>query len=386
MTKKPKKNEHIEIGERVTIFKSGKRGVYTADFHYQGHRTRSLRTRNRKLAIQRAKLIDAELINGTFTLQDNKKPKTTPLRKRIDDAITQFIEWHRTEGRRYRTYRRYQGILTEFCGFAGSKRVVHLDDVTLVLVDAYRADRKQSLSERSMHNEGQLIKGFLAWCEEREFVAQNPLYKRRFSRPKPKARKAPSLSEFNAVLELASELRMPQFAFLAFTGARSGECRSVLSVDVDFDDGWIHIRSRPGFETKNGEDRKVPMHPRLRSILEELPKRNCGWFFRSLPSSRYPQGDHHINVKRLNEDFKKLLTRLDLPVGRDEGFTLHSLRRFFRTTAVNSGVPERVVDLWIGHRDTKQMGTIYYDLSDEASQKFMRTVSFDAKSTDNEVD
>ena len=386
MTRKPKKNEHIEVGERVTNYKSGKRGVYTADFHYQGHRTRSLRTRNRKPAIQRAKLIDAELINGTFTLQAKQASKQPTSRRRLEDTIEAYIIWHKTGGRRYRTYRRYRGILNELLDFAQKSAVVYITDVTLVLIDAYRVERKEALAERSMANEARLIKHFLGWCEEREFIPRNPLWKTKIPRPKPKARKAPSLENVNAALQLASDLRTPQLAFLAFTGARAGECRNLRCLDVDLDGGWIHIRSRLGFETKNGEDRKVPLHPRLRSILEDLAtQRNC-WFFRALPSNRYPNGDHYISVKRLNEDFKKLLTRLDLPVGRDEGFTLHSLRRFFRTTAVNSGVPERVVDRWIGHRDTKQMGTIYYDLSDEASQKFMQTVSFAEKHAANECD
>ena len=56
---------------------------------------------------------------------------------------------------------------------------------------------------------------------------------------------------------------------------------------------------------------------------------------------------------------------------------MHSLRRFFRTSAVNAGVPERAVDLWIGHAaDKRSVQTIYYDLSDVSSQTFMVKVQF----------
>lgn len=71
-----------------------------------------------------------------------------------------------------------------------------------------------------------------------------------------------------------------------------------------------------------------------------------------------------------------MVTARELPAGRDDGFTIHSLRRFFRTTCVNAGVPERVADLWLGHNDGKSMGSIYYDLSDEDSQRFMNMVPF----------
>lgn len=35
------------------------------------------------------------------------------------------------------------------------------------------------------------------------------------------------------------------------------------------------------------------------------------------------------------------------------GFVIHSLRHFFETFAVNAGIPQRVIDTWLGHRSDK---------------------------------
>ena len=67
-------------------------------------------------------------------------------------------------------------------------------------------------------------------------------------------------------------------------------------------------------------------------------------------SKKFPEGGHFINTKRLNEDLLEVLKKLDMPHRRqDGGFTVHSLRHFFKAIAVNAGVPERAVDVWLGH-------------------------------------
>jgi hypothetical protein len=43
---------------------------------------------------------------------------------------------------------------------------------------------------------------------------------------------------------------------------------------------------------------------------------------------------------------------------------------------VNRGIPQRVVDTWLGHRSDRSMASIYYRLTDEESQNFMRQVPF----------
>jgi integrase len=84
-----------------------------------------------------------------------------------------------------------------------------------------------------------------------------------------------------------------------------------------------------------------------------------------------------INRGAVNRQFQRLVDRLGMPTGRPDGFTLHSLRRFFESHTINAFVPQRVIDTWLGHSSDKPMGALYYGHPhDEVSQKFMRQVPF----------
>ena len=65
-----------------------------------------------------------------------------------------------------------------------------------------------------------------------------------------------------------------------------------------------------------------------------------------------------------------------MPTGRKDGFVIHSLRHFFETFCVNAGIPQRVIDTWLGHRSDKSMAAVYYRLTDIDSQTFMSKVPF----------
>jgi site-specific recombinase XerD len=152
---------------------------------------------------------------------------------RIVEAAQEFTAFSETENRRMRTVVKQRGILNRFADFAKTNGVERLVDVDLRLIDLYRTSRSATLSAKSMHNEGQLLKQFLAWCAERELVPKNPLASRRFRPPKAVPREGPSLDQINAILRTASVIRIPVLATLAFTGARSGEVAHLHVEDVE---------------------------------------------------------------------------------------------------------------------------------------------------------
>ena len=90
-----------------------------------------------------------------------------------------------------------------------------------------------------------------------------------------------------------------------------------------------------------------------------------------------PPGDRPANVKLLNERFQQGAQGLDQPTGRtDSGAVRHSLRHFFETACVNAGVPQQVVDAWMGHGPGRVMLVFYYTLHIPVSQRCMQQVPF----------
>ena len=76
---------------------------------------------------------------------------------------------------------------------------------------------------------------------------------------------------------------------------------------------------------------------------------------------------------------------MNLPAGlKEDGYTIHSLRHFFETYCVNAGIPQRVVDAWMGHSGDKSMSAVYYDLDDHESQRFMQKLDNPFVSNDKE--
>ena len=118
----------ILIGERVRIYPRGKKKTYCADFWYDGkHQRRSLKTRNLKVARQKALQLEAQLLEGDL--------QPAPLPWPLDKAIEAYLEHVKTENRRPKTITKYKGFFRVFREFAESNNVFRLSQVTLALVD-----------------------------------------------------------------------------------------------------------------------------------------------------------------------------------------------------------------------------------------------------------
>ena len=361
--------DRVPVGDRETIYPRGKKKTYVADFWSDGvHRRQSLKTSNKKEAVKRATRLAAQLDEGTF----HRPPPAVSVRQAIDDYLAHL----RAEGRARKTVVKYTGVLNAFAAFLSAHRAAKLSQVTARHYDSYKAQRAPVRHRKTLYVEAVILKQWLKWCLSRRLVADNPLAGVKLAKPPLAPKGGPTLDQMNLLLSAADEPLRHQLAVLALTGMRSGELQRLRPEDVDLMDGWVHIVSRPGAETKTRASRKVPIHGRLRAVLEALPKGERPYLFTAGPSGKYPGGDHHINTKRLTEGFVRLAARLGLPTGRPDGFTIHSLRHFLETFCVNAGIPQRVIDTWLGHRSDQSMAAVYYKLADADSQAFMTKVPF----------
>ena len=239
--------------------------------------------------------------------------------------------------------------------------------------------RTQDHDPATVFHETVVIRQLFRWAKKRGKIASNPLAEYESHKPPRKHKPVLVLEQVHAILRKCSTTRAAQIATLAMTGMRSGELQGLRRANVDLTGGWITIADQVTGPTKTKRTRKVPIHPALQKRLRHVQNEGHDLFFTSEPSRKYPNGGRPINTKRLCEYFKSAAKKAGVP----DGFTIHSLRHFFKSFAVNHGVPERAVDVWLGHSDGSVRG-LYYHVTDGESKSFMYGLPFgDAPDAEN---
>src|SRR5690606_10989777 len=119
---------------RVKIRKRGKKGTWVAHFHHDGdHRKKSLKTTNKKVAIERAIKLESELQDGTYQNSDSEI--------QTKEAIARHIACLVTAKKARKTVVRYQGILTKLHEFSEKTKKRLLRQISETLFDQFREER-----------------------------------------------------------------------------------------------------------------------------------------------------------------------------------------------------------------------------------------------------
>jgi integrase len=351
--------------------------MWTADYSFinvdgkSQHSRKSLGTRNRQIAEQRARELEVKLTKGEFK-PEPAGPTST------QRAIDAFIGAKETEGASGKTLTKYCAELENYDKFLKQHRANTLQNINVRLDDLYRSHRMQidGLETYTIYSHTMIRKSWLAWCVTRNLLAASPLAGVKFPRPRRRKYPAATLQQLNQILTGASGYLIAVLAVLAFTGLRIGEVAALRPQDVDLVAGLIHVRRRSEWGPKTeASERSVPLHPRLLALLRAMPKGKGSTFFNAPPSSRFPNGDHPINPCDINEQFQALAKRHGFVVGRKNvGLTVHALRPTFKTCCFDAGVPKPMLDRWIGHEDQNDMDVFYYD--PQKSQEWMQRVPF----------
>jgi integrase len=362
----------IRIGDKVQIRPRGKRGIYVAEFFHAGHhRRRSLKTARLDIARKRGIKLEADLAGGEY--------KARPCPMGLLEAQEQFIALKTGEAKKPKTIVKYREWVSRFESFAAANDVRYLQQVTPELFEKFRTDLCNTQSPKSLYTGLVIVKSFFKFFSggTRDVLTINPVARCKVNEPYVAPKFTPTLPQVNAILAAATGDRLLQYAVAAFSGVREEELAMLATSSVDLQGKWIHIVARDGWTPKTGRARKVPIHPRLAQILAGVATTARPYYFCAPASKRYPAGDHHMNVRQVNEDIQAVAKGLGIPVGRkNNGLVFHSLRHYFETQCVDSGIPQFVIDAWTGHVGEESTGRTYYGLTDAKSQAYMTQVKF----------
>jgi integrase len=136
------------------------------------------------------------------------------------------------------------------------------------------------------------------------------------------------------------------------TGLRQGELVALRWVDVDWKAGRIRVRrnfTRQEFGTPKSKrsSRSVPMTKRVADELKRHLRRTAYGGDQDMVFC-HPHTGNPLDASKLRKRYKEALKRAGLRPVR-----FHDLRHTFGTRCAAEGVPMRILQEWMGHRDIK---------------------------------
>lgn len=126
--------------------------------------------------------------------------------------------------------------------------------------------------------------------------------------------------------------------FASCTGGRMTELLTLKAKDVDLDKNCLYFGGRPGFNTKNGDWRVLPIAEPIQKIVRDRvigTHPDCSIF-----------GDEWQNGKSVLWYFKKAVRHID----KEPHYVFHCLRHSFATWNIESGTQLRVLMDLMGHK------------------------------------
>ena len=145
----------------------------------------------------------------------------------------------------------------------------------------------------------------------------------------------------------------------AFHGFRKGETRQLKHSDINLDEDIIHIRKET---TKDGEERFIPLHPRLKELLPKHLHNVSEYVFPNIHGKPYsiqgPKRAHQTALRKANTE----LARLGKPL--IPHFTIHDWRHHWASWYMMSGGDVESLRQLGGWADLKMVQK-YATVSDE---------------------
>ena len=148
-----------------------------------------------------------------------------------------------------------------------------------------------------------------------------------------------SRTEFDKIIHEANDFYKDLFTFLAYTGLRRNEARFLKWKDIDFNNEEIRIGMREGFTTKSKKGRVIPMHPKVKDILNRR-KKSQEYIFGHKGQPYGADTWRHV--------LRKITDKLSI-----ENCSLHTFRHTFATWLANAEANPFYVKELLGHSDIK---------------------------------
>ena len=329
----------------INYRRSGQRIEEKAGRQFSDNMTASKANRIRALRIEGKQLSNLERRNRDAEIKLTKNIWT------IDKLWNEFHYQKSEEGLKsleIDTYRFSKYLSPTF----GGKEPT---EITVNDVDSFRISLSKQLKPQSIKLILSLLKRIINFGFKKQLVMPLSF---KIQMPKVDNLKTEMLTreQLNRLLNVLNEEPNTTVANLMrmalYTGMRKGELFSLQWKDINFEQGFIYIRS-----PKSGVGEKIPLNDSAREVLQSQIKTESPYVF---PGR---SGKKLIDIKR---SVNKIKAKAQLP---EDFRPLHGLRHVFASTLASSGkVDMYVLQRLLTHKDFR-MTQRYAHLRDEALKR-----------------
>jgi site-specific recombinase XerD len=369
----------IHVGD--CLYRSSLTDRYYAIFGRDGRQVkRSLKTTDPELAkrrreeyrrkVERLTVDDAKTL--PFAEYDKKRPKELVggLAKRWLDSVAVAIK--------PKTLRMYLNSVTMLARHFG---VLTVRSIGLRQIEQWAAQRSGGCSARTYNADLDVLRRILDYACKHGLLLENPA--REISRRKLSKEKLviPTKEQFRKLLETMRKNNGRDSAdlveFLAYSGCRLSEIVGdsgfgkppMVWGDVNFELKTFTVAGKGSGET--GKSRTVPLFPPLERLLLAFKAR----------LARPPEAtDRIVQIESAKTSIINACKELGQPQ-----YTHHTMRHFFCSNAIESGVDFKVIAGWLGHVDGGVLvAKTYGHLRDVHSREMAKRITFDATAVEPE--
>ena len=251
------------------------------------------------------------------------------------------------------TLRGYKLALAQFQTAIGDK---HLSAIDSLDIHRFCQTRLQDKVTPTTVNIGlRYIRAVLAKAKKWEYIQTTPPVEMLHQTKLPP--RFLTDGEFWSIHDSAKDQRMKDiFAFAMYTGCRISEILSLPWKHVLFESNQIIIGNWEKYETKNNRTRSIPMHVKIRILIEKLKVDSNG------SELVFNHDGKKWSPLYVSTQFKKACVD-----ARIDNAHFHTLRHTFASMLVQSGVPIYSVSKLLGHSEIKTT-EIYSHLSPSSLQ------------------
>ena len=311
----------------------------------------------------------------TMVVVTTKEPTKTAARKEVvtfQKAVDHFFETKAKVALKASTRRGYREMIDGV--LLPRFKELPLSAINNLAVTKLLADLREAGNSRSrMRNIQCVIRSVLKAALEHELVDEIPT--------QPKLLKVGSTiqqaftpEQIEKLLEKAHPALQLALSLASFAGLRAGEVRALRWTDVDLRRKELIVRfakDREVIDTpKSGHARKVPLTPRLVTLLEEATRKT------GLDVVALSRWGKPWSGPGLVAAFKRAAKRAGI-----EGFRLHDLRHFFVTSLFRSGSSGPVVQALAGHNHLTTTQRYAHVVEEDKAAAIGRLAAFSSPAT-----